>query len=1106
MTARQAAHWSGLGPKSAIIRKPLIVTPDETVMDAIALMSEARETCVASRAVNTQIDVVKSDARASCVLVVEGNHLLGILTERDIVRLISAQSLLDSIPVREAMNSPAISLSEAAFTNLFVAIELLQQHRIRHLPLLDSEARPCGLLTHETLRNSTRPIDLLKIRSISEVMTAEVVCASPNSSMLEIAQLMASRRISSVVVVKQQTTSAKTAPVIYPIGIVTERDLVQFQALKLDWKTCQVSSVMSGPVFSVPVQETLWEVHTIMEEHWIRRVVVTSAEGHLLGIVTQSSLLQAVHPLELQELVEILEAKVLQLEAEKIELLEDRTSKLSKQVEIRTAALEAKAKQEQLIATVSAQIRSSLNLSEVLKTAVDKLQAILSCDRVAIWKIQPDWKLKSEAEATSGKITPRLGQTVFDPCFAPDWSEAYRDGRIRVVNDTHTASIADCHRELLDSLQTRAKVLVPILHDNTLWGLLEATESFKPRQWQLDEVALLEQLAERLAIAIQQATAFQQAQTEIAERRQAEARLQESERRYSTLATLAPVGIFRTDAIGRCIYVNDRWCSFTGLTQEEALVDGWTKAFHPSDRQDISDEWYASVQEARPFRMEYRILRPDGKLLWMFGQAVAEYGTDGQLTGYVGSITDISSLKQAQELIVHNARHDPLTGLPNRTQLTERLERAISQTQSLEMYRYAVMFLDIDGFKVINDSLGHLVGDAVLMTVAQRLKEHLSPTDLVARLGGDEFVAVIDDISSSIDVLRAAKQILDSCQNPLRIKEHEMFVSMSIGIVLGTKDYHRASDLIRDADIAMYRAKAQGKNAYQIFDSHMLAQALQRMELELNLRKALNRDEFVLFYQPIIDIHNYRLVGFEALVRWQHPIKGFISPTEFIPLAEETGLIKMLDRWVLRTACQQLASWRSQFSNCSNLKMSINLSVKDLHQPDLVDEISRTLSETNLPGEAVCLELTESILIDNIQLTIDVLTQLKARNIQLSIDDFGTGYSSLSYLHKLPFTHLKIDRSFVSQMSPGNNNHQFVTTIIALSKQLNLEVVAEGVETHQQLLRLQELDCELGQGYLFSKPLPANEVEETLLRADMAAYFPDASNLHPSQQTSASIQ
>lgn len=430
--------------------------------------------------------------------------------------------------------------------------------------------------------------------------------------------------------------------------------------------------------------------------------------------------------------------------------------------------------------------------------------------------------------------------------------------------------------------------------------------------------------------------------------------------------------------------------------------------------------------------------------------------------------------------ITHNALHDPLTGLPNRTLLLERLELAIHRAQRCDSYRYAVLFLDLDRFKVINDSLGHVVGDQLLMAIAQRLKTHLRQTDLVARLGGDEFLILLEDISSTGEVTQIAERILADSQTPLLLNGHPIFASISMGIVLSNKDYQQATDVIRDADIAMYEAKSRVPNSYRFFDVAMHIEALTRLTLETDLRKALEQHELTVHYQPIIELSNCQLMGFEALVRWQHPTQDLITPDEFIPIAEETGLIQGVDSWVIYQACQQLANWQKQFSSFSSLKVSVNLSAQDLCKPNLIQEIDEILSDTGLSGNSVILEITESLLIKDVEQIINLLTQLTTRQIRISIDDFGTGYSSLSYLHRLPAHSLKIDRSFVSQMEVETRNHDVVSTIISLGQQLELDAIAEGIETPQQLQLLRQLGCQFGQGYLFSPPLSAQNIEVLL--------------------------
>jgi diguanylate cyclase (GGDEF)-like protein len=458
-----------------------------------------------------------------------------------------------------------------------------------------------------------------------------------------------------------------------------------------------------------------------------------------------------------------------------------------------------------------------------------------------------------------------------------------------------------------------------------------------------------------------------------------------------------------------------------------------------------------------------------------------------ELNRYVEKLEGTSKeLEESREHFRHAAFHDALTGLPNRSLFTEHLRVALTRTQQNEEYRFCVLFLDLDRFKNINDSLGHPCGDELLLLVARRLEMCIRQTDLVARFGGDEFAILLDGLQDLSDVVRVAEKIQQAISAPFKLSDHEAITTASIGIAVGSSSYKEAEDIIRDADTAMYRAKDQGKARYEIFDTAMHTRAVTLLRLESDLRRAVEKQELRVYYQPIVSVRTGELYGFEALVRWLHPERGLVSPADFIPLAEETGLIAPLGLTVLREACSQLRKWQQRSFADRDLIMSVNLSGKQLTQSDLIERIQEILVASQLNPAHLKLEITESVVMDNPELGAVTLTKLRKLGVRLSIDDFGTGYSSLSYLNRFPVDMLKIDRSFISGMNQADENLQIVTTILTLAGNLGMQVVAEGVETEDQLEQLRVLNCQYAQGFLFSRPLDSTETDLFILnRADI---------------------
>lgn len=442
---------------------------------------------------------------------------------------------------------------------------------------------------------------------------------------------------------------------------------------------------------------------------------------------------------------------------------------------------------------------------------------------------------------------------------------------------------------------------------------------------------------------------------------------------------------------------------------------------------------------------------------------------------------EISERLQAQERLLHLALHDVLTGLPNRAWFMKHLDQLLKQVKQQDNHQFAVLFLDCDRFQSINDSLGHLMGDQLLVSIARRIELSLRPGITLCRLGGDEFTILINDIESPADATQIAKHILRELLAPFQLGQHQVFTNVSIGIVLGGKSYAQAEHILRDADTAMYRAKAKGKACYQMFEATMHHRALINLQLETDLRQALTRDEFVPYYQPIISLLTNRIIGFEALVRWLRPEQGLVPPNLFIPIAEETGLIMAIDLCVLRQACHQLRAWQQEGLTDMSLTMSVNLSVKHFISFDLLQQIDNILQETGLGGQNLRLEITESDIMENAEFASQIIEQLQNRQIQLIIDDFGTGYSSLSYLHRLPIDTLKIDRSFVDRIGENGENTGIIRAIMAVANSLGMNAIAEGIETQSQLEQIKQLNCQFCQGFLFSKPLDAESTRAILV-------------------------
>jgi len=907
--------------------------------------------------------------------------------------------------------------------------------------------------------------------------------------------------------------------------------------------------------------------------------------------------------------------------------------KMRRQQQEAIAQLHRQAQREAIVNRILQAMRFTLVLDEVLQTTADQLHEALEISACAI--LQPD----AEGGIRVRYISSSSGRERFVGLnceFAEHYYSWLAAGETLAVDELST--LCPSLQASADFVGFRAVAIAPLLYQQSFLGGIALYQCDRARSWTAEELSLLKAIADQCAIAIHQAELYQQAQTELAERKRAEAAVWGIQQQLATMAANIPGSVYRTvlhpDGTMSMPYISPGVREVTGLGAEEVMKrpELLTEIIHPEDKSSFDSSVAASRASLLPCDRQYRIVLRSGEVKWVQdsarfsqnengdiivdgvaldisdrkeaesalrqseqrfrslienatditiiidgegifryispsvkrilgyaphqaigrsaleivhpddcariaetlnkvienpkrSQSPVEYRVrhrngcwcyveavatnllyDPAVKGIVINCHDITQRKLAEEKLLHDAFHDALTGLPNRSLFTDRLSHALRLAKRRKDYLFAVLFLDLDRFKVVNDSLGHAIGDQLLVAIARRLEACLRAGDTVARIGGDEFVLLLEDIDSINEATSIVNRLQKKITSPIVLDGHEVFITASIGIALSSGEYLEPTNLLRDADTAMYRAKELGRARHEVFNSSMHAHALRLLQLENDLRRAIEsiRDpareedfplcpesalpplsaapQFILHYQPIVLIANGTITSFEALVRWQHPERGLVSPMEFITMAEETGLIVPLGRWVLRTACQQIGQWQQLFPSNPPLSVSVNLSVKQFSQPDLIEYIDQVLAESHLDGSSLKLEITESVLIENSESVTAMLVQLRARNIDLCIDDFGTGYSSLSYLHRFPTNTLKIDRSFVSRMGGdfaltkgAIDPTEIVRSIVTLSHNLGMDVVAEGVEEASQLSILKGLKCEYAQGYFFSKPVDSQK-------------------------------
>jgi diguanylate cyclase (GGDEF)-like protein/PAS domain S-box-containing protein len=652
--------------------------------------------------------------------------------------------------------------------------------------------------------------------------------------------------------------------------------------------------------------------------------------------------------------------------------------------------------------------------------------------------------------------------------FSLDWVSAYDDAVREMRREAHDIYLIDFRLGTHDGLE--------ILREAKSWGcagpiILLTGQS----DTDIDVAAMKAGAADYLVKGQVDAKLLERSIRYSLEQSRTLDALRESEERYALSARGANDGLWVWDVRENSVYYSPRWKSMLGYDDDEIedSPDEWLSRVHPDDAELLRSALQLHREGGSPhFESEYRIRCKGGDVRWMLARGLAVHDAEGIASRIAGSQTDITAQKIALERLLHDAFHDALTELPNRALFMDRLSRALEASRRHPESGFAVLFLDLDRFKVINDSLGHTFGDQLLLSVAQRLALSVRASDTVARLGGDEFTILLEDLEQMTEAVRTAQRIQESLAAPFRIDDHEVFTSVSIGIALSVTGYANPEEVLRDADIAMYRAKSRGKARHEVFDKTMHDRAVRLLQVETDLRRAIDRGELRVHYQPIVSLVTGRISGFEALVRWQRGDE-LVPAYEIIPLAEETGLIMQIGDWVLREALRQSEDWRRKMPGQQPLHVHVNLSPRQFLQPNLVEQIERSLGDTDADPTLLHLEVTESVLIENAEAAGELLRSLRSARVGLSLDDFGTGYSSLSTLQQFPFDTLKIDRAFVGTNGNANRNDEIVRTIANLARVLGMEVTVEGVESGDQVSRMRALGIDYAQGFFFSPPVDA---------------------------------
>ncbi len=730
------------------------------------------------------------------------------------------------------------------------------------------------------------------------------------------------------------------------------------------------------------------------------------------------------------------------------------------------------------LARIGRSVTSSLNLDDVLRRIVEAATHLTRAEEgfLALLENNSDQLYIRAVKNIDSEKSKTMRLPVNDSLVGV----ALRTKRpIRTTTETDEGPLIKVSTGFL----VHSLLHVPIYAKGKPLGVLSVVNHSAQRPFkEIDEVLLIA-LADYAAVALENANLYSQAKMEITERKKVEQALRISKDRYELAMRGANDGLWDWELQNDEVYYSQRWKGMLGYADRDisSSSDEWIKRIHPEDVEKLKLDLTAHFKGSTShFENEHRMLHRDGTYRWMLSRGLAVFDENKKALRIAGSQTDITDRKYAEEKLLHDAFYDTMTGLPNRGLFLDHLTLAVERAKRKKDYQYAVLFMDLDRFKDVNDVHGHLTGDKLLVAVAHKLSKRLRATDTFARFGGDEFVILLEDIQNINDVNQVVEWIMQELSQTFSIDGHEINISASIGIVMGEKSYQTPDDVLRDADIALYNAKGKGKSRSELFTHEMRDQVIERLELETDLRRAVQNDELTIHYQIISSLKTNRVVGFEALVRWNHPQRGLLQPGEFIPFAEETGQIIAIDRWVMEKACSQLKEWQDEYVNLEPIYMSVNMTTSHLTHPDITDFIQSIIQKTEIAPDCLRIEITESAILEYTEDNAEILQRIRDLGVQVQIDDFGIGYSSLSYLSKFPINGLKIDNSFINTINTDNSNLQIVQAIISLSNELGIGVVAEGIEDGAQLDQLKKLGCEFGQGYYLSNPMDRTNMKNKL--------------------------